>query len=123
MPANKIFRLGPVALTNAVANYLNPGTTAGGVGMGTVNGNLWILLRHLRLVNKAATGVTATLYIGATAGSAAGTEYMLAGYTVAANSFVDWYGTVRLDVADFLTAVAGANTSITMQGEGEIGIA
>jgi len=126
MASNKAFRFGPLALTGSAANLLNPGTTTGGVNCGTggsaINVNLRIVLRHIRIVNKTAGAVTATLYIGGTGGSAAGTEFAFNAYSVPANSFVDWYGAMPLDVADFLTGLAGAATSLTIQGEGEIGI-
>jgi hypothetical protein len=42
--------------------------------------------------------------------------------SVAAYSYIDWYGALRLDAADFLTGLASANTSLTFEAEGEIGI-
>lgn len=120
----KPFRFGPLALTNAAANIVNPGTTAGGVNTtGSPNGNLRVILTHIRFVNKTAGAVTFSAYIGATGATAAGTEFIGTGLSVAANSAYDWYGRVPLDIADFLVALASANTSITIEGEGEIGIA
>jgi hypothetical protein len=52
----------------------------------------------------------------------AGTEFMGLGNSVPANSYVDWYGALTLDVADFLVGGASAGTSLTLQAEGEIGI-
>jgi hypothetical protein len=120
----KAFRFGPAALANAAANILNPGTTTGGVNStASPYGNLRIILTHIRIVNKTAGAVTATLYVGATGGSAAGTEFAFNGYSVPANSYVDWYGRMPLDTADLLTGLAGAATSLTIEGEGEIGVA
>jgi hypothetical protein len=119
---NKPFRFGPLALTNVAANILNPGTTTGGVNGGG-GGNLYILLNHIRIVNKTAGAATFSLFIGATGGSAAGTEFMGTAKSIAANSVEDWYGRLRLDVADFLTGLASANTTLTIEGEGEIGVA
>lgn len=118
---NKPFRLGPIAVTNAVTNALNPGTTTGGVNSGTPE-NLYIILTHMRATNKTAAPHTISTYIGATGGSAAGTEFPWNGKVVPANDSVDWYGRVRMDVADFLTMIADANTSIVLQAEGEIGV-
>ena len=59
----------------------------------------------------------------ATGGNAAGTEVIGTGYSVAANSAFDWYGMLRLDVADFLVGGASAATSLTFEAEGEIGVA
>ena len=120
MAANKVFRFGPVAVANAIGNLLNPGTITGGTNMGA--GNIILLLRHIRIVNKTAGAVTFSGYIGLTGGSAAGTEFLGTGLSIPANSYVDWYGAVPLKVADFFTGLASAATSLTIEGEGEIGI-
>lgn len=121
MAANKTFRLGPVALSNTLTtNILNPGTITGGVGMGS--GDLFIIMKHIRIINKTAGAVTFSLWLGATGANAAGTEVIGTGVSVAANSYFDWYGLMRLDVADFLVGGASAATSLTIQGEGEIGV-
>ena len=122
MAANKIIRFGPVALAATAANIINPPTITGGTGLAGVNVNTYVILRHLRIVNKTALAATFSLYIGATAGTAAGTEFMGTAQSVAANSYVDWYGLVRLDVADFLTGLASSATTLTIDGEGEIGV-
>jgi hypothetical protein len=123
MAANKTVRFGPVAITNAVANVLNPGTTTGGVNMPSGSGNLYFIIKHIRILNKTAAAHTISGWMGATGASAAGTEFGFNGTTVAANSYVDWYGLVRMDVADFLTMQADANTSLVFQAEGEVGVA
>ena len=121
MASNKIFRFGPIAVPNTVGNLLNPATTTGGVNSGATP--TYIVLRHIRIVNKTAGAVTFSGYIGGTGGSAAGTEFLGTALSIAANSYVDWYGQVRLDSTDFLTGVASAATSLTINGEGEIGVA
>ena len=88
-----------------------------------VIGYVAIALEHPIRVNKTASAATFTLYIGATGGNVAGTEFMGTAQSVAANSYVDWYGMVRLDTADFLVGGAGTATALTLEGEGEIGIA
>jgi hypothetical protein len=124
MAANKLVRFGPVALSATLTtNILNPGTTTGGVGMPATSTNLYFLLRHIRIVNKTAGAVTASLYIGATGGNVAGTEFLGTAISIAANSSYDWYGLLRLDVADFLVGGASAGTSLTFEAEGEIGVA
>lgn len=122
MAANKAIRLGPVAVANAVGNLFNPPTLTGGVNPPAGSTASYYILRHIRIVNKTAGAVTFSGYIGATGGSAAGTEFLGTGLSVAANSYVDWYGAVRLDTADFLTGVASAATSLTIEAEGEIGV-
>jgi len=122
MAANKILRFGPVALGTSAANIINPPTLTGGTGLAGTNTNTYVVLKHIRIVNKTASAATFSLYIGATGASAAGTEFMGNATSVAANSYVDWYGQVRLDVADFLTGLASAGTTLTIEGEGEIGV-
>jgi hypothetical protein len=120
---NKPFRFGPIALTNAVANLLNPPTATGGVNAGA--SPQYILLSHMRIVNKTAAPVTVSFWLGATGASAAGTEVVAQGKQVPANDSIDWYAGkpgMRLDSTDFLTGQAGANTSLTVEGEGEIGV-
>lgn len=122
MAANKIFRFGPVALSNTLTtNILNPPAASGGVGAGA-SGN-YIVLKHIRIVNKTGGAVTFSLWLGATGANAAGTEVVGQAKSVPANDAVDWYGIMRLDVADFLVGGASAATSLTIQGEGEIGVA
>lgn len=112
-----------MALTNTyTTNVLNPATTTGGTNGGG-SGNLYIIIRHFRIVNKTGSPVTFRLFIGATGANAAGTEFMGYDQSVAANSYVDYYGSTRLDVGDFLVGGASAATSLTIEGEGEIGVA
>ena len=125
MSANKISRFGPVALTTTLTtNILNPQTLTGGVSPGgTANSNTYVVLRHIRISNKTASAATFSLWIGATGANAAGTEFIGVGQSVAANSFVDWFGAVRLDAADFLVGGSGTATALTFEAEGEIGVA
>lgn len=122
MASNKIVRFGPVALAAAAANILNPPTLAGGTGLAGTNANTYLIIKHLRVVNKTAAPVTASLFIGATGASAAGTEFGYSAKSIPANDSVDYYGMARLDAADFLTGLAGAAASLTIEGEGEIGV-
>lgn len=121
---NAPFRFGPLALTTTLTtNILNPGTTTGGVNSTTgPYATLYIILKHIRVVNKSGTAATFSLWIGATATNAAGTEFMGSGRSVAANSYEDWYGYVRMGQVDFLVGGAGTTTALTIQGEGEIGV-
>ena len=122
MAQNKAFRFGPIALTNTTTtNLLNPGTCTGGVNSGS-GANLFIILKHIRIVNKTGGAVTCSFWLGATGANAAGTEVIGQGLSVSANSYVDWFGLMRLDVADFLVGGASANTSLSIEGEGEIGV-
>lgn len=121
MASNKTFRFGPVAMSNVLTtNILNPPTATGGVNAGAAA--QYIVLKHVRIVNKTAGAVTFSLWLGATGGNAAGTEVIGQALSVPANSYFDWYGVMRLDSADFLVGGASAATSLTIQGEGEIGV-
>jgi hypothetical protein len=121
MAANKVFRFGPVALSNTyTTNVLNPATASGGVNAGS--SSQYIVLRHIRIVNKTGSAATFRLWLGATGANAAGTEVVGYDLSVAANSAYDWYGAMRLDAADFLVGGASALTTLTIQGEGEVGV-
>lgn len=118
---NKTFRTGPVALTNSAANILNGAITSLAGPVGITHTQPVLTVKHIRIVNKTAGAVTFSLYIGATGGSAAGTEFMGTGNSIPPNSYVDWYGVLRLESTDFLSGLASANTSLTFQAEGEVG--
>lgn len=119
---NKAFRFGPVALTTTLTtNILNPPTTTGGTNAGS--SSQYIILRHIRWVNKTALPVTFSHWLGATGGNVAGTEVLGQAKSVPANDVYDWYGYLRLDAADFLVGGAGTATAMSIEGEGEIGVA
>ncbi len=121
MASNKVFNFGPVALTNTLTtNILNPATTTGGVNGGATA--TYLVIRHMRILNKTAGAVTFSLWKGLTGANTAGTEVVGTAQSVAANSAYDWYGAMRFDAADFLVGGASAGTSLTIQGEGEIGL-
>lgn len=124
MAANKIFRFGPLALTNTyTTNILNPGTTTGGVNASAAPyDKTRIVIRHIRIVNKTNAAVTFRLFIGATGANVAGTEVAY-DKSVAANSDEAIYGAWPLDTTDFLVGGAAASASLTIEGWGEIGIA
>lgn len=121
MAANKAFRFGPVALTTTLTtNVLNPATTTGGVNAGA--SSQYLIIRHIRVVNKTASAATVSLWIGATGANVAGTEFGWQAKSVPANDSIDWYGSLRLDAADFVVGGAGTTTALTIEGEGEVGV-
>jgi hypothetical protein len=124
MAANKTVRFGPVALSATLTtNILNPPTLTGGVNPPPGSANSYIILKHVRIVNKTNGAVACSFWLGATGANAAGTEVIGSGLSVPANSYVDWYGLLRLDPADFLVGGAGAGASLSFEAEGEIGVA
>lgn len=122
MAQNKVFNFGPVALTNTyTTNILNPPTATGGTNGGS--SSQYIVILHFRIVNKTGGTVTFRLYKGATGGNVAGTELIGYDFPITANNGQDFYGKWRFDAADFLVGGASAATSLTIEGEGEIGVA
>lgn len=123
MPANKTFRFGPLALTAVLTtNILNPNVTSVAGPVGFTMTQPYLLLRHIRIVNKTGGAVTFSLWLGATGANVAGTEIIGQGMSIAANAAYDWYGQLRLDAADFLVGGASAGASLSIEGEGEIGV-
>lgn len=120
---NKPVRFGPVALTTTLTtNILNLAITSLAGPVGITLSQPYILLKHIRIVNKTGSAATFSLWIGATGANAAGTEVIGQALSVAANSAFDWYGSnLRMDSADFLVGGAGTTTALTIEGEGEIG--
>jgi hypothetical protein len=119
---NKCFRFGPIALTSTLTtNILNPATATGGTNAGS--SSQYIILRHIRILNKTNAAATFSLWLGATGANAAGTEVVGTAQSVAANSAYDYYGAMRIDAADFLVGGASANTTLSILGEGEVGVA
>lgn len=123
MAANKTFRFGPVALSNTLTtNILNCNVTSLAGPVGFTMTQPYLIIKHIRIVNKTGASATFSLWLGATGGNAAGTEVIGIGKSVAANDYEDWYGQLRMDAADFLVGGASAATTLTIQGEGEIGL-
>lgn len=121
---NTKFRCGPIALTNAVANLLNPGTTTGGVNCTAAPWDkLYLVIYSITVSDKGGAGGTFDLYIGATGASAAGTEIAKT-RTVTTNTDTQivFPGGRRLSQADFLTGKAASNTTLTITIDGEIGV-
>jgi hypothetical protein len=120
---NRPFNFGPVAMSDTMTtDILNPAITSLSGPVGFTATQPYILLRHIRIVNKASSAVSFSLWKGATGGNAAGTEVIGTGQSIPANSSYDWYGYMRFDAADFLVGGASAATSLSIQGEGEIGL-
>lgn len=124
MAQNRLIRIGPVALIPTLTtNIINPGLTSLAGPIGFTMNQPYLFLKHIRIVNKSSTAATVSLWIGASNGNVAGTEFAFQGTPVPANSYVDWYGLVRLDATDFLVGGAGTTASLSFEAEGEIGVA
>ena|SRR5258707_7934129 len=123
MAANKIIRFGPVALTTTLTTNILNGTITSLAGpVGITLTQTYFIWRHMRIVNKTGSAATFSLYLGLTGANTAGTEFIGTALSVAANSAFDWYGMIRMDVADFLVGGSGTATALTLEGEGEVGL-
>lgn len=123
MASNKLQTFGPVALTTTLTTNVIAPAAAGASGVGYTATATYIILRHIRIVNKTASAATYSLYVGASGGNAAGTEFMGTATSVPANSYVDWYGALRLEGTNgFLVGGAGTATALTIIAEGEVGL-
>jgi hypothetical protein len=123
MASNKLEIFGPVALSNTLTTNIIAPAAAGAGAVGYTATATYIILRHIRIVNKTAGAVTFSLYKGATGANAAGTEFIGTALSVAANSAFDWYGMARLEGTNgFLVGGASAATSLTFVAEGELGL-
>lgn len=123
MASNKTQTFGPVALTATYTTNILAPAAAGASAVGYTATATYIILRHIRIVNKTAGAITYRLFVGATGGNAAGTEFMGYDKSVAANSYDEWFGQLRLEGANgFLVGGASALTSLTFTAEGELGL-
>ena len=123
MASNKLFNFGPVALTTTLTtNILNPNITSVAGPVGFTMTQPYIILRHIRIVNKTASAATFSLWKGATGANTAGTEIIGNAVSIPANTAYDWFGQLRFDAADFLVGGSNTATALTINGEGEIGV-
>jgi hypothetical protein len=126
MAANKIVRFGPTALSASLTtNLFNPPVLSGGVGVPTDSTTTYFLIKRIRIVNKTGSPATFSLWLGASGANAAGTEVIGNAKSVAGNDAFDWTSSpgLRLDTTDFLVGGASGANALTLEGEGEIGIA
>lgn len=123
MAGNKLQQFGPVALTTTLTTNIIAPAAAGASAVGYTATATYIILRHIRILNKTGTAATFSLYQGATGGNVAGTEVVGIALSVAANSFVDWYGQMRLEGTNgFLVGGAGTTLALVLTAEGETGL-
>ena len=120
---NRALRAGPTSLTTVLTTTVLNSAVSTLVGpIGYTQTQPYIILTHIRIVNYTASAATASLFIGATGADVTATAFAFYGYSIAGNSYVDWYGRVRLESTDYLTGGAGTTASLTFEAEGEIGL-
>ncbi len=98
---------GPAFISNAAADIYTPPAST-----------IYTIIRHIHVANKTTGAVTFSLYVGATGGSAAGTE-LFGTHSVAANSEFDYYCVLKMISTDFLSGIASAASSLVITVEGE----
>lgn len=122
MAANKVIRLGPVALTTTLTtNIFNFNVTSLAGPIGFTLTQPYVLLRHIRILNKTGSAATFSLWLGASGANAAGTEVIGQGRLVASNSEFEAIDVLRMDAADFLVGGAGTTLALVLLCEAEIG--
>lgn len=100
---------GPAYLTGSAANvYTPPGS------------EVYTVIKHIRLVNTDTVARTPTLYVGATGGSAGGTE-ILKDKSIAAKDTLDIYFSpgMKMLSTDFLSGLADSASKVTITVMGE----
>ena len=102
--------------------FRSSGTTAETGAVGYTPTKSTILLRHIRVINTTAGALAVSLFKGVAATAAAGTEFAFSATVVPANSYLDWNGLLRLDSGSVLCG-GSTTTGLTIEGEGEIGMA
>lgn len=120
---NRRLRVGPVALIGTLAtNILNCAISSLAGPVGFTPTQPYILLTHLRAVNTTSGPLAISLFIGASATAAAGSEFAWSAYVIPANDYREWFGEVLLKSTDFLCG-GSTTTGLTLEAEGEIGFA
>jgi hypothetical protein len=76
-------------------------------------------MRHIHIDNVTAGAITFSMYIGATGGSAAGTE-IFKDQSIAAKSPFDFFCSYKMLSTDFLSAIASAGSSLVIVVSGEL---
>ena len=107
---------GPAFIANSATNIYTPPAST-----------IITYIYHIHILNVTGTARTVTLYVGATGGSAAGTELGGGGATVPANTGnaganeynLYFPNGLPMKSGDFLTGIAGASSAlvITVMGE------
>lgn len=110
----------PVFLPNAAGNLLNCNITAETGPVGFALAEPFLIVRHMHVINIDTGPHTISLYKGLTTGSAAGTQFGWGNFSLAAQSYDDWYGEQRFDVADFLSGIADAASKVVLNLEADL---
>lgn len=97
---------GPAYLSNSAANVYTPPAST-----------ISTTIQHIHLANVTSASHSFSLYVGATGGSAGGTQ-LFEDVTIEANDFLDYYCDLFMASTDFLSGSADASSSIVITVEG-----
>lgn len=103
-------RYGPAYIANAAANIYTPPAST-----------IYTVIRHIHIANVTTGAVTFSLYVGATGGSAGGTQ-LWGTRSVPANREFDYYCSKLMLSTDFLSGIASAASSLVITVEVEQGV-
>jgi hypothetical protein len=98
---------GPAYLAAAVANIYTPPAAT-----------IYTMMRHIHITNVTAASANFTLYVGATGGSAGGTE-LFKNQPIDANRSFDYFCNRKMLSTDFLTGLASAANTLVITVDGE----
>lgn len=95
---------GPAYIANAATNIYTPPAST-----------ILTKITQILVANKTGSIATFTLYVGATGGSAGGTELLGLSYSIGANTYVPFYfNNLVMKSTDFLTGIASAASTLTI---------
>lgn len=98
---------GPAYMGSSAANIYTPPAST-----------ISTTIRHIHFANVTNAAKTFSLYVGATGGSAGGTE-LFKDFSIAANDTYDYWCELLMLSTDFLSGLASAGSAITITVEGE----
>lgn len=98
---------GPAYLTGAAANIYTPPAST-----------MYCVLRHIHFCNDDSIAHQVTIYVGATGGSAGGTE-LFKSFNIPAFGTYDWPCYLPMASTDFLTGLADTASKVTITVAGD----
>lgn len=118
----RLLNIEPIALQATVQNLLNGAIASLSGPVGFSASQPFITITHMRIINTTNAPVVVSLYKGASAAAAAGSEFAWNVYSLSGNgsgnvNYDDWNGAARFDSTDFLT---GLGLGVTLNIDAEI---
>jgi hypothetical protein len=122
MSGQNVVNIPPQTIPASATNLLNCAITSLAGPVGFTATQPYLVVYHIQLTNTDTVPHTVSLYKGASAGSAAGTQYAgVAGLVIAAGQTYNYYGSGdRFDSTTFLTGIDATSANkvvITIDAE------